>query len=211
MHIYVAGELIKSTGAHPFWVVGKGWTHARDLHVGMHLQSQDGKSLCIEEVEKIDLAEPEDTYNFEVSEVHNYFAGTATMAVLVHNAEFRESVYYVDPWDIAFSRNPDYIKGTDTFGRAGLETTTLNEAVEKSRQLGRMMDGLAIEVDWRVDYSLEPAEFWQSANNRTLWVAQETGLREIPVRQTVRAATGINNHIEMTNGGVFRRSPYCSY
>jgi hypothetical protein len=41
----VDGEVICTTGEHPFWVPDKGWVEARDLQVGSLLQTEDGKII----------------------------------------------------------------------------------------------------------------------------------------------------------------------
>ncbi len=47
----VYGKLIGTTGEHPFWVRGKGWTHAMELQVGDELSSHDGRWVAVEGVE----------------------------------------------------------------------------------------------------------------------------------------------------------------
>jgi hypothetical protein len=76
-----AGELA-STRNHPYWVESsEEWLPASRLTEGMVLRSMDGKLRTINATEIL-LAE-ESTYNFEVDQQHNYFAGHS--GILVHN------------------------------------------------------------------------------------------------------------------------------
>jgi len=143
--IRVGGETLKTTGSHPFWVVSGGWTHARDLRQGMVLQSHDGREWPVEGVEKIYLQTPEQTFNFEVTELHNYFAGTARLTVLTHNT---------DPWEIAFSRDPTTIRASDLFDHGALAEKgwSLGDAVNEARRLGRLPSGLELTGNFINDH-----------------------------------------------------------
>ncbi|MFQ3593258.1 MAG: polymorphic toxin-type HINT domain-containing protein [Gemmataceae bacterium] len=46
-HLHVGGELIRTTGEHPFFVVGKGWLEARLLQGADLLCSQDGNTVAV--------------------------------------------------------------------------------------------------------------------------------------------------------------------
>lgn len=63
---------IRSTGGHPFWVAGQGWTRARDLEPGMRIHGLDHfstvASVIVEE-------KPARTFNLIVHEFHSYFVG----------------------------------------------------------------------------------------------------------------------------------------
>uniref|UniRef100_UPI0039C743A2 RHS repeat-associated core domain-containing protein n=1 Tax=Nodularia chucula TaxID=3093667 RepID=UPI0039C743A2 len=41
--LYVDGEVISTTGEHPFWTPDRGWVEAKDLQVGSLLQTEDGR------------------------------------------------------------------------------------------------------------------------------------------------------------------------
>ena len=80
--LYVDGEVISTTGEHPFWVPDKGWVEAKDLQVGSLLQTEDGKIIDIDGIER---REGEfEVYNFKVEGFHTYFV--SDLEVLVHNA-----------------------------------------------------------------------------------------------------------------------------
>lgn len=72
---------IECTLEHPFYVVGKGWTPARDLQEGFKVQTEYHTTVAISTIEI--AARTEVTYNFEVQGLHNYFVSKSR--VLVHN------------------------------------------------------------------------------------------------------------------------------
>ena len=80
--LYVDGEAISTTGEHPFWVPDLGWVEAKDLVVGSLLQTEDGR---IVDVDKIERREGNfKVYNFEVEGFPTYFV--SELGVLVHNS-----------------------------------------------------------------------------------------------------------------------------
>jgi hypothetical protein len=84
VEIGIGDETIYATLSHPFWVESEQrWYRAEDLKAGMELLSQSGETVPILSVGIKKLVKPENTYNFEVSDEHNYFVGEN--AVLVHN------------------------------------------------------------------------------------------------------------------------------
>jgi hypothetical protein len=80
--IKVAGEEIRATTEHPFWIDGRGWTPATQIAAGDRLLLITGDLMPVEAVA---LAEGEfKVYNFEVVEYHTYFV--SGLGVSVHNA-----------------------------------------------------------------------------------------------------------------------------
>jgi RHS repeat-associated protein len=78
------GAEIRATRFHPFWVENLGrWVDAMDLQAGWVLRTSSGNLLRVASVQVHHLERPEQTFNFEVEELHNYFAGE--QGVLVHN------------------------------------------------------------------------------------------------------------------------------
>jgi hypothetical protein len=77
--------LIRTTGEHPFYVVGKGWTDACLLQPGDLLCPRDGRAVPVQEC--CDTGEYETVYNCRVAEYHTYFVGDATwpFSVWAHN------------------------------------------------------------------------------------------------------------------------------
>ena len=84
IHIAVdTGDEIKATRFHPFWVENlNAWVEALDLEPGMILRLKSGELACVRAVSAEMLDEPQQTFNFEVADVHNYFVASG---VLVHN------------------------------------------------------------------------------------------------------------------------------
>jgi intein/homing endonuclease len=68
LNLHVGGQVIRTSGEHPFWVEGKGWTAANELQAGDLLVSHDGQILPVEEV--YDTGEWETLYNLRVSDFH---------------------------------------------------------------------------------------------------------------------------------------------
>ncbi|MEI6331352.1 MAG: polymorphic toxin-type HINT domain-containing protein [Pseudanabaena sp. ELA645] len=80
--LYIDGELISTTEEHPFWTPDRGWVEAKDLHVGSLLQTEDGRII---DVDSVDKREGDFTvYNFKVEGFHTYFV--SDLGILVHNA-----------------------------------------------------------------------------------------------------------------------------
>ncbi|MFM7888557.1 MAG: polymorphic toxin-type HINT domain-containing protein, partial [Pseudanabaena sp.] len=80
--LYIDGELISTTEEHPFWTSDHGWVEAKDLEVGSLLQTEDGRII---DVDKIEKREGDFTvYNFKVEGFHTYFV--SDLGILVHNA-----------------------------------------------------------------------------------------------------------------------------
>jgi hypothetical protein len=74
--------VISTTGEHPFWTPDKGWVEAKDLVVGSLVQTEDGRII---DVDRVDKREGDFTvYNFKVEGFHTYFV--SDLGVLVHNA-----------------------------------------------------------------------------------------------------------------------------
>jgi hypothetical protein len=82
--LYVDGEVISTTGEHPFWVADKGWVEAKDLAVGSLLQTGDGRIVDVDRVEKREGKF--EVYNFRVEGIPTYFV--SELGVLVHNANY---------------------------------------------------------------------------------------------------------------------------
>ncbi|MEL6106705.1 MAG: polymorphic toxin-type HINT domain-containing protein [Planctomycetota bacterium] len=81
VRISLAKEEVTSTLGHPFWVIGKGWTMAKDLRAGDRLHTAAG-GIAVRAVEEESDVE---AYNLVVADNHNYFVGTTDL--LVHDNE----------------------------------------------------------------------------------------------------------------------------
>ena len=82
-HVTINGEIITSTQTHPYYVEGKGWVLAQNLHVGDILVMLNGERVILELVQHEILETPVITYNFEVEGFHTYFVGDS--GIFVHN------------------------------------------------------------------------------------------------------------------------------
>ena len=84
LNVHVGETVIRATHAHPFYVHGRGWTRAENLHAGDLLRTTDGDWTAVGEI--FDNGDVEPVFNLHVAEDHTYFVGDgAVCAVLVHN------------------------------------------------------------------------------------------------------------------------------
>ncbi len=83
VHVFVNGDEIISTPAHPFYLPDEGWTTAEYLDPGDTVVLANGEYDTIDEVYHETLSEPVTVYNFNVEDYHTYYVGEDS--VLVHN------------------------------------------------------------------------------------------------------------------------------
>ena len=88
IHVFVDGEEIITTPAHPFYSPVKGWTNAVHLRAGDILVLVNGEYVIVEKVQHEILETPVTVYNFQVEDYHTYYVSDA--GVLVHNNCGRE-------------------------------------------------------------------------------------------------------------------------
>ncbi|MBF2067245.1 MAG: putative Ig domain-containing protein [Calothrix sp. C42_A2020_038] len=86
--LYIDGEVVSTTGEHPFWTPDKGWVEAKDLEVGSLLQTEDGRIIDVDRVERREGQF--EVYNFSVEGFHTYFV--SELGILVHNADYSDTV-----------------------------------------------------------------------------------------------------------------------
>ncbi len=79
-----SGEKVTTTQEHPFWVEGKGWTPAAQLHAGDQLRQPDGSTVPVASVAA--TGHTATVYNFEVQGHHDYYVQAGNTWILVHNA-----------------------------------------------------------------------------------------------------------------------------
>lgn len=86
LELYVAGQVIRTTAPHPFFVQGKGWLPAGELRTQDMLATESGSWVKVDGLEYIRRAEP--VYNLRVADFHTYFVGRPEwkFALWVHNA-----------------------------------------------------------------------------------------------------------------------------
>ena len=81
--MFVNGEEIITTPAHPFYSPVKGWTQAVHLRAGDILVLVNGEYVVVEKVQHEILESPVKVYNFNVEDYHTYYV--TEHGVLVHN------------------------------------------------------------------------------------------------------------------------------
>ncbi len=88
MELRVGGRAIRTTAEHPFWVRGKGWTHAQQINKGNELYSHDGTWVKVDAIGPAEEAIA--VYNFRVAEYHTYFVGSSFwgFSLWAHNADY---------------------------------------------------------------------------------------------------------------------------
>jgi len=86
LDLRVGGQTITTTGGHPFYAEGRGWTAAKDLEPGQRVLGMQRESLLVEWVEDSGLVAT--VYNFRVADYHTYFVGDEEWgwSVWAHNA-----------------------------------------------------------------------------------------------------------------------------
>lgn len=114
VHVFVGGEEIIATPAHPFYSPVKGWTDAVHLRAGDILVLLNGEYVVIEKVQHEILEAPVTVYNFQVEDYHTYYVTDA--GVLVHNTCTQKNT--TTPWDIQ-----KYSKGTQKVNFSGKSMT----------------------------------------------------------------------------------------
>jgi hypothetical protein len=85
-NLRVGGQLIRTTGEHPFWVENHfGWKPVRELRAGDWLRTRDGALVSVESVE--DTREETTVYNWRIADYHTYFvsATEGDASVWAHN------------------------------------------------------------------------------------------------------------------------------
>jgi hypothetical protein len=86
LELHVAGRTIRTTGEHPFFVLGRGWTPANELMVGDRLRSHNALAVVVDRVSALD--DEVAVYNVRVEDWHTYFLGDPSwgFSVWAHNA-----------------------------------------------------------------------------------------------------------------------------
>jgi hypothetical protein len=85
------GEIIETSGGHPFWVSGEGWVKARDVKSGQVLHGASGPV----QVSCVDPGNTAETYNLVVADFNTYFVGSER--VLSHDNTPRQSTRAIVP------------------------------------------------------------------------------------------------------------------
>jgi hypothetical protein len=88
MNLHVAGQIIRTTREHPFYVEGRGWIAAAFLEIGDRLSTRDGTVVAVEGV--ANSGQVKTVYNWRIAEYHTYFVGAdrSGFGVWAHNASY---------------------------------------------------------------------------------------------------------------------------
>jgi hypothetical protein len=70
-NLHVAGQRLKTTAEHPFYVVGQGWVPAGMLQIGDRLLTQDGRAVPVEGVAP--SGQRATVFNWRIAEYHTYY------------------------------------------------------------------------------------------------------------------------------------------
>jgi hypothetical protein len=92
LHVHVGGQVIRTTGEHPFFVK-QAWDFvaANELRPGDQFLSHDGQWVAVEEV--LDTGEYEPVFNLSIADYHTYFVGGWAwgFSVWAHNSRSCET------------------------------------------------------------------------------------------------------------------------
>ena len=89
--VYVVGTPqgeVKTTGDHPFWVKGRGWVRAENLHLGDELIQPNNTSVHITSVGY--NGEVTTVYNITTAKNHDFYVKAGSVWLLVHNNDCNE-------------------------------------------------------------------------------------------------------------------------
>ncbi|MEG4529778.1 polymorphic toxin-type HINT domain-containing protein [Microcoleus sp. D2_18a_D3] len=160
--LYVDGEVISTTGEHPFWVSDKGWVEAKDLVVGSLLQTGDGRVVDVDKIERREGKFP--VYNFKVEGIPTYFV--SDLGILVHNANYDE------PW---MPQNPN-----DDIDYQNLKKSYASE--EQLNEPGLDIAGIAVG---KIPLRIAPRLAAEYGGNPNDWVKKTsltyTGVKDIHI------------------------------
>jgi hypothetical protein len=86
VNLHVAGQILRTTAEHPFYVEGKGWLPAGMVEVGDLLRTRCGRLVAVERV--ADSGEVTTVYNWRIAEYHTYFVSMIqeSYSFWAHNA-----------------------------------------------------------------------------------------------------------------------------
>jgi RHS repeat-associated protein len=80
------GNVLTATAEHPIWVVGKGWTFARDLRAGDQVVTGNGGRARVRGVTDRGQVHGQTVHNLNVGDAHTYVVGVDGTDLVVHNA-----------------------------------------------------------------------------------------------------------------------------
>ena len=150
--LYVDGELISTTGEHPFWVPGQGWVEAQDLQIGSLLQTDEETFVDVDRIEKREGKTK--VYNFSVEGIPTYFV--SEHGILVHNACQGGNNLTGSNWQFTPSKDLD-LRGTGA---------TYKDALDEAFKRIEQASGITKD-------QLKPAKWAKDVNGKTIPVEYE--------------------------------------
>jgi len=112
----VAGQVLRTTGEHPFWVENRqSWLPAGELKVGDLLRTCCGSLVAVEEVE--DSGQVETVYNWRIADYHTYYVSAIEggVSIWAHNALYEVGEYDELPVEAGMHRHhvPQVVVGLE--------------------------------------------------------------------------------------------------
>jgi Pretoxin HINT domain/Protein of unknown function (DUF3990) len=135
LHVHLGGQVIGTSGEHPFYVEGRGWVPAGELQPGESVLCADGSRVLVEEV--YDTGEWQPVYNLRVADHHTYFIGEESWGwnAWVHNAYYYHGTSDLYAQNIVTSGvNLNMARLKQDFGKGFYTTTDVNQAARWANQ-----------------------------------------------------------------------------
>ncbi|MFF2464924.1 RICIN domain-containing protein [Streptomyces mirabilis] len=198
----VGGGLLSTTPGHRFFVNGRGWTLASDLHVGDPLRTKDGAFRAVKSLDDRSGLAPKPVYDMTVSHLHTFYVVVGTTPVLAHNCD--GTVYWLK--ESGTSTDPDVLKyDAGALGsRPGLAPALQYYKAGLTRLSEIKFDGVdwvnKIMVDRKWNISRRTKSYLQ-ARNQALALEQNgmTGVWEVPNETIARQARKMLSSQLITN------------
>lgn len=155
--LQIGGQTVRTTGPHPFFTKGKGWTPAEELSVGDLLSTNHRDWVELEKITETDQEEP--VYNLRVVDHRTYFVGSESwgFGVWVHN--FYDTGYYVN--------RPFHMMIRDNTTSAIVFMGRIDDPSQLQNDLNPTVT--TIDADFNSDQSIDGSDFltWQQGYGST--------------------------------------------
>ena len=154
--VRVGGESIPATRLHRFWNLSDGsWAQARRLFCGDRLLRRDGQAIRVDSVAAV--ADACETFNLEISGIHNYFVGET--GVLVHNGDADDEL-------TAAARESKFVSGERVPTKIYLVLKKNANGQFEPFYVGKTFQGEKGSVLERFEQHLAGKEDWKSSFER---------------------------------------------
>jgi hypothetical protein len=163
-NVHVAGQIIRTTAEHPFFVVGRGWVPAQMLQIGDMVSTRSGLLVPVEGV--ADSGAVETVYNWRVEAFHTYFVSGEDwgFSVWAHNAGGYGGAG-ADP----AARRPGLRRATRERAQAGAQRAANGDFVDPNT-------GTTVPQNGPFDYGHPPGnEWWRTRDSARAegWTRQQ--------------------------------------